>query len=154
MHLKCSYGKCDRILCDRLCKNGCLMVLCKKGDCFTQPIELNWETECVKKRQALMVDLKLILPMAEDKLKALSASRRGKLVLCMQNEWNQSLACARGKCWIGERRFASFQMLLNKFNEIHDFFQMGLFERAKGNGRIDWYEPKMSTFKDFLEVKL
>lgn len=44
-----------------------------------------------------------------------------------------------------------FQRSLNDFKEVHELVQMVLSEKVKEKERIDWYEPKMSTFENFLK---
>ena len=46
---------------------------------------------------------------------------------------------------------ALFQRSLEDFNGIHESVQTCLSEEEKEKERIDWYEPKMSTFADFLK---
>lgn len=46
---------------------------------------------------------------------------------------------------------ALFQRSPEDLKDIHESVQMFLSEEEKEKERIDWYEPKMSTFADFLK---
>ena len=88
----------------------------------------------------------------EERFKALSASHKGKLGACTRkmNEI-KALMETEGNVEKVNESVALFQRSLEDFNEIHESVQTFLSEDEKEKERIDWYEPKMSTFADFLK---
>lgn len=84
-------------------------------------------------------------------LKSLSASRRGKLGSCTRkmNEIG-ALVDANEHVETVKEGLDEFKRALNDFKKAHEYVQNLLQEDVKEMERVDWYEPKMVTFNDFL----
>lgn len=84
-------------------------------------------------------------------LKSLSASRRGKLGSCTRkmNEI-RALVDANEHVETVKEGLDEFKRALNDFKKAHEYVQNLLQEDVKEMERVDWYEPKMVTFNDFL----
>lgn len=76
----------------------------------------------------------------------------GRLGACTR-EMNEIMALmeTRGNAEKVDESVALFQKSLDEFKETHVSVQTFLSEEIKENGRINWYEPKMSTFENFLQ---
>ena len=84
-------------------------------------------------------------------LRALSATRRGKLGYCTRkmNEIKQRIQYDRNPDDIQER-MKEFNGILNEFKALHETVQMLLPDDVKENENVDWYEPKMAKYDDFI----
>ena len=84
-------------------------------------------------------------------LRALSAMRRGKLGYCTRkmNEIKQRIQYDRNPDDIQER-MKEFNGILNEFKALHETVQMLLPDDVKENENVDWYEPKMAKYDDFI----
>lgn len=89
---------------------------------------------------------------AEERFQSLSASRKGRLGACTRkmNEIKVLMETG-GNVEKVDDSVALFQKTLDEFKETHVSVQTFLSEEIKENERINWYEPKMSTFENFLQ---
>ena len=89
---------------------------------------------------------------AEDRLKSLSATRRGKLGVCTRkmNEVQTALVPG-GNVKKVDDDVVAFKRSLDEFNEYHAAVQNHLTDAIKDEDRTQWYEPKMSVFIEFLK---
>ena len=85
-------------------------------------------------------------------LKTLSAKRRGRLGACTRklNELRPLLADS-GNSERVLRGVEQLKVTLDEFKDAHAAVQMLLPSERKGNETLDWYEPKMETFENFLK---
>lgn len=71
-----------------------------------------------------------------ERFKSLSMSCKGKLETCT--------------CKMNEIK-ALMERSIQDFKEVHKLVKMFLSEEIQEKEKVDWDEPKMSTFEDFLE---
>jgi len=85
-------------------------------------------------------------------LKTLSAKRRGRLgaCTCKLNELRPLLADS-GNSERVLRGVEQLKVTLDEFKDAHAAVQMLLPSEIKENETLDWYEPKMETFENFLK---
>ena len=88
----------------------------------------------------------------EDRIKTLSATRRGKLGVCTRklNEI-KTLLVPGGNVGKVNDEVVSFKRSLDEFNEYQGLVQNILTTEMKVEDRTQWYEPKMDVFNDFLK---
>lgn len=88
----------------------------------------------------------------DNEIKTLSAKRRGKLGACTRklNELKPLLADT-GNSERVLRGVEQLKVTLDEFKDAHAAVQMLLPSEIKENETLDWYEPKMETFENFLK---
>ena len=92
---------------------------------------------------------------AEDGLKSLIATRRGKLGVCTRriNE-TKALLAEGGNIDDVDKCMHMFKQAVEEFNNVHDSVQELLSQEAKQMDYMDWYEPRGMNFNYFSkEVK-
>ena len=85
-------------------------------------------------------------------IKELSATRRGKLGHCTRkmNEINNEKRFGRGDSVAVKAQLEEFHKILKTFKTSHESVQMLLSDDVKENENVDWYEPKIAKFNDFI----
>lgn len=88
--------------------------------------------------------------MADDKLKELCATRRGKLGVCTRrmNELKELLK--GGDIEAVDTGIEQLHVALDEFKDVHQSVQVLHEEEEKKSDNDDWYQPKMQTFETFL----
>lgn len=89
---------------------------------------------------------------AEDLLKSLLASRRGKLGVCTRrlNEIKALLVKERNVDYVNEC-VDIFKQAVDEFTKVHQSVQQLLSEDEKLDDHVEWYEPRMMNFSYFLK---
>lgn len=87
----------------------------------------------------------------EQSIASLSSMRRGKLGVCTRrmNEAKALLADG-GDVDSIKRSVEAFYAALGEFKTVHKLVQEQLPDDIRENERIDWFEPKMATFENFM----
>lgn len=87
----------------------------------------------------------------EQSIASLSSVRRGRLGVCTRriNEVKALLAAGDDLDSI-KKGVKTFFVVLNEFKTAHKLVQEQLPDDIRENERIDWFEPKMATFENFM----
>ncbi|XP_035988164.1 uncharacterized protein LOC118560795 [Fundulus heteroclitus] len=88
---------------------------------------------------------------SELSFKALSATRRGKLGQCTRkmNEI-KAIMCENVDVEDVKKEVAAFHTILNDFKFCHESTQALLSDDVKESENLDWYEPRMARYNEFL----
>ncbi len=89
--------------------------------------------------------------MGDQNVKTFGALRRGKLGSCTRKMNDiRVLMDANESIGTVKERLKEYKRALNDFINANELLQNLLSEDVKEMERIDWFEPRMATFNDFL----
>ena len=84
---------------------------------------------------------------AEDRLKSLTATRRGKLGVCTRRiHETQALLTEGGNTDDVDKSMHMFKQAVDEFNKVHNSVQELLSQEEKETDTLDWYEPRVMNF--------
>ena len=91
------------------------------------------------------------LPEPEPSFQSLSATRRGKLGHCTRrmNELKKMMN-ENADVTVVKSELNAFKLIIGDFTVCHESAQALLSDEMKESENLDWYEPKMETFRTFI----